>query len=147
MARAPQQPRPPDDDDDEDVLDEASGDATPTEVGAVRVDKWLWAARMFKSRSAASDACDAGHVKINQSNTRPSKLVRPGDRVEARTEGGPRILVVKALADKRGPASVAVTLYEDHSPPPPPREPIARWDREGRPTKKDRREIDRFKRW
>ena len=146
MARPPRNPDP--DDDEEDILDGEDADAEP--IGAdVRLDKWLWAARMYKSRSLATDACDNGRVRVNEVPARPARTVRVGDRIEASAPGGKKIWVVKALSNRRGPASVAATLYEDHSPPPPPKEPmVARWERgEGRPTKKDRRNLDKFRGW
>ena len=108
----------------------------------VRVDKWLWAARCFKHRNDATEACKGGHVEVNGAVVKPARKVGPGDRVQALTPGGLRILEVVAVAEKRGPASVAVTLYTDHSPPPPE----SRWQRHertgARPTKRDRRRIE-----
>jgi ribosome-associated heat shock protein Hsp15 len=141
-----------DEDEDDDDAEPSSRGAGPgfSNLSAVRIDKWLWAARMYKTRSVASDACDAGHVKLNGSSTKPSKTVKKGDRVEANTPGGRKILEVVALAEKRGPASFAQQLYLDHSPPPPPKDlsgPDGRRDRgEGRPTKRERRLLDRLKR-
>lgn len=115
---------------------------------AVRIDRWLVAARCFKTRPLAQEACDGGHVKVNERPAQPARPVKVGDTVEARTPGGLRVLKVLALDVKRGPASVARALYEDHSPPPPPREagPMALRDRgEGRPTKRDARDIRRLK--
>src|SRR5690606_38735743 len=86
----------------------------PPGAAEVRLDKWLWAARCFKTRSAASDACAAGHVKVNGASAKAARPVRSGDRIEAVTPGGPRILEVAALSDRRGPATVARTLYVDH---------------------------------
>jgi ribosome-associated heat shock protein Hsp15 len=123
---------------------------TTFESSSVRVDKWLWAARLFKSRSAASEACDAGHVKVAGRTAKPSRALRRGERVLCQTPGGLRILEVVELADKRGPAAFARTLYVDHSPPRPPRgeEPILelRAKGAGRPTKRDRRLTDRLRR-
>jgi ribosome-associated heat shock protein Hsp15 len=114
----------------------------------VRVDKWLWAARMFKTRSAASSACTAGHVKVGGESVKASKAIKPGDHVDVLTSGGPRQLEVVALADRRGPASVAQTLYIDHTPPPPKDEGMPAVTRErglGRPTGRDLREIRRLR--
>jgi len=113
----------------------------------VRLDKWLWAARCFKTRSIAADACDAGHVKLNGQSAKPAKSVRVGDRVEARTEGGLRVFEVVALAERRGPAEQARTLYVDHSPPPPPREaPVVTRERgAGRPSKREHRLIEKLR--
>jgi ribosome-associated heat shock protein Hsp15 len=119
----------------------------PPEEAGIRVDRWLWVARLFKTRSLASRACAAGQVKLNGAPAKAAKLLRPGDRLEALTPGGPRIVVVLMLSDKRGPAVVARALYEDHTPPPPPREEgVAQRDRgAGRPTKRERRLILRFR--
>lgn len=117
----------------------------------VRIDKWLWAARMFKTRSLASDACGAGHVKVDGVSVKPAKVVRVGDRLEVRTPGGLRILEVAGLGDRRGPAEVARTLYVDHSPPPPPKDERMLVDTTtrdrgaGRPSKRDLRELRRLK--
>jgi ribosome-associated heat shock protein Hsp15 len=115
----------------------------------VRIDRWLWAARCFKTRSLASAACAAGHVKVNGVSVKPAKAVRVGDRLDVRTPGGPRLLEVAALADRRGSASVARTLYVDHTPPPPPREmtePLVRRDRgAGRPSKRDLRLLKKLR--
>ncbi|MEM6786613.1 MAG: RNA-binding S4 domain-containing protein [Myxococcota bacterium] len=119
-----------------------------TESGSVRVDKWLWAARMFKTRSQAAKACTAGHVKMDGDSVKASKTVKVGDRLEAVTPAGVRVLVVVRLAERRGPASVARALYEDHSPPPPPREEraFARRDRgAGRPATRERRRLIRLR--
>ena len=114
----------------------------------VRVDKWLWAARLFKTRSMASRACSSGHVKCNGHTAKASKAIRAGDRLDVQTPGGPRVVVVVALGEKRGPASIARTLYEDRTPPPPakPTAPLADRDRgAGRPTKRDRRQLRRLR--
>ena len=117
-------------------------------LSAVRIDKWLWAARMFKTRSSASAACNAGHIKLNGDSVKPSKTVKAGDMVDALTPGGERNLEVVALAEKRGPYEVAKQLYEDHTPPPPPKEEqqaVPRRERgAGRPSKRDRRLLDRL---
>ena len=119
------------------------------ELTEVRVDKWLWAARMFKTRSQASAACGAGHVKLDGESIKAAKTVRPGDHLEVRTPGGLRILEIAALGDRRGPASVARTLYVDHTPAPPPKElvvPVAPRERgAGRPSKRDRRLLRRLR--
>ncbi|MFO7562758.1 MAG: RNA-binding S4 domain-containing protein [Enhygromyxa sp.] len=124
-------------------------DAPSTE--AVRIDKWLWAARMFKTRSAASSACTAGHVKIDGESVKASKTVKPGDHIDVLTPGGARKLEVVALGDRRGPASVAQTLYLDHTPPPPPKEERVleglRDPGAGRPTKKQLRELRKLRGW
>jgi len=117
----------------------------------MRVDKWLWAARAFKTRSIAADACDGGKVDVNGEAAKPAKQVRPGDRLEITVAGGRRILKVVALSERRGPASDARTLYDDLTPPAPPRikqpKPPYRPPGAGRPTKRERREIDRLRGW
>jgi ribosome-associated heat shock protein Hsp15 len=114
-----------------------------------RVDAWLWAVRATKTRSAATDACRGGHVRVNGSPAKAASPVRVGDRVEARIAGRDRVLEVVRLIDKRVGAPVAVECYVDHSPPPPSREdaPVtfARDRGTGRPTKRDRRRLDRFR--
>ena len=126
--------------------------AAVPELAEVRIDKWLWAARMFKTRSNASDACVAGHVKVDGVSVKAAKVVRVGDRIEVRTPGGLRILEVAALGDRRGPATVARTLYVDHTPPPPPKEEqallvetVTRDRGAGRPSKRDLRELRRLR--
>lgn len=117
--------------------------------GSVRVDKWLWAARCFKTRTAAVEACDGGHVKVNEQTAKAARPVKAGDLVDVLTPGGRRILKVTGLGERRGSATVAATLFEDLTPPPPPKqEPVARWERgEGRPTKRDRRQMDKLRGW
>lgn len=116
---------------------------------SVRIDKWLWAARMFKTRTAATTACDGGHVRVNDLAVKPSGKVKVGDTIEAVTPRGEVVLLVQALGERRGPASVAAALYEDQTPPPPPEEiaipPVLRDRGAGRPTKKDRRSIDKLR--
>lgn len=114
---------------------------------AVRVDRWLCAARIFKSRTGAQEACLASHIKVNGKNARSSQQVKVGDRIEARAPRGDTILVVTALAEKRLSPAQARELYEDHSPPPQDRQPrVAERERGmGRPTKVDRRRMDRFR--
>ncbi len=117
-------------------------------VDAVRVDQWLWAVRLFKTRSAATEACRAGHVRVNGGPAKAASPVRTGDRVAARVHGRERELEVVQLAAKRlSPPQAAASLV-DHSPPRPPRadEPWGRDPGSGRPTKRDRRQLDRFRR-
>jgi ribosome-associated heat shock protein Hsp15 len=112
------------------------------------VDSWIWAVRLAKTRSAASSACRAGHVRINGVRVKPAHAVRAGDEVRMRHEGRERVVVVKQVIIKRVGASVAAECYIDNSPPPPPREeavPVAARDRgTGRPTKRDRRSIEKL---
>jgi ribosome-associated heat shock protein Hsp15 len=113
----------------------------------VRVDRWVWAVRVFKTRSAASTACRGGHVKVNGRTAKPAVLVRVGDRVEAKVGARRRVLEVAKVIDARVGAPLAAECFVDHSPPPPPRQaPTAVPTRDpgtGRPTKKDRRRMDR----
>jgi ribosome-associated heat shock protein Hsp15 len=116
---------------------------------AVRLDRWLWAARQFRSRSLAADACNGGKVDLNNGPAKAHKLVRPGDVVTVTTTDGARTLEVLSTSVRRGSASVARHLYEDLTPPPPPRQvkPAAA-ERErgmGRPTKRERRQMDRWR--
>ena len=116
----------------------------------MRLDKWLWAARVFKTRSLAGAACDGGKVDLNDQAAKPAKAVRPGDLVRVTLpQGRRRILKVAALDDRRGSASVARALYEDLTPPAPPRQrwaaPPLRLPGAGRPTKRERRAIDRLR--
>ena len=117
-------------------------------MDSVRVDTWLWAVRLYKTRSAATAACRGGHVQVNKHAAKSSSTVKVGDRVEAMVDR-PRILEVVALIDKRVGAPVAATCLVDHSAPPPPRDrtvPVFVRERgAGRPTKRERREIDRFR--
>lgn len=113
----------------------------------VRVDRWLTAARIYKSRTLAQQAVSGGHVEVNGTSAVPSTPVKVGDRIDARAPRGIVALVVTVLADKRLSPPLARALYEDHSPPPPPREervaPRARGA--GRPTKADRRALRRLR--
>ncbi len=118
----------------------------------VRIDKWLWAARFFKSRTLAATACNGGKVHVNGDAAKPSKTVRPGDMLRVTLPRIRRIVRVTALAERRGGASEAAVLYEDLTPPPPPREarpapPAYRPPGAGRPTKRERRRIDRLGDW
>ncbi len=117
--------------------------------GSVRTDVWVWSVRLFGSRSAATAACKGGQVHVNGARAKPSHPVHVGDRISATTPGGPRVVVVTALLTKRVGASVAIGCYEDHSPPPAPREERLAMPRRdpgaGRPTKRERRQMDRFR--
>lgn len=119
----------------------------PALPGAVRVDRWLLAARLFKTRSLAQQACVGGKVKLNGQPAKPGHLVKVGDEVRAESARGLRVLIVRGVAEKRLSAPLAALLYEDHSPPPPPKEEIvAQRERgAGRPTKAERRALDRLR--
>lgn len=119
------------------------------ELDAARVDRWLWSIRLCTTRSEATDLCRGGHVRVNGRPAKPATTVTVGDRVEARVHGRDRVVEVVRLIEKRVGAPVAVECYVDHSPPPPTRETTAiAGDRErgaGRPTKRERRQIDRLR--
>ncbi|MEU6808487.1 RNA-binding S4 domain-containing protein [Streptomyces sp. NPDC046831] len=123
--------------------------AGPGDGGSVRIDSWIWSVRLIKTRSTGAAACRGGHVRVNGERVKPAYSVRVGDEVRLRHEGRERVVVVKRLIRKRVGAPVAVQCYIDNSPPPPPREavaPIAIRDRgAGRPTKRDRRELERLR--
>ena len=117
----------------------------------VRVDQWLWGVRVCKTRSLATDACRAGHVRVNGAPAKPATPVRTGDRVDARLHGREYLLEVVRLVDKRVGAAVATECLIDHSPPRPPSADgvaplFARERGAGRPTKRDRRDLDRLRR-
>jgi ribosome-associated heat shock protein Hsp15 len=121
----------------------------------VRIDKWLWAARFFKTRGAATEAVLGGRVHVNRERVKPSKEVRPGDVVEISKRELRSTVTVKAVAERRGPASVAATLYEESPESRAAREQQALQrrlarppgaDLGARPTKQARRRIDRLRR-
>jgi ribosome-associated heat shock protein Hsp15 len=120
-------------------------------VDVVRIDRWLWAARLFKTRGAATDAVLGGKAHVNGVRVKPSKDVRAGDRVEVTVGDVRRELVVRAIADRRGPASVAATLYDETPESAARREQHAAARRLARPlgadlgtrpTKRDRRRLE-----
>ncbi|HEY2737897.1 MAG TPA: RNA-binding S4 domain-containing protein [Thermoanaerobaculia bacterium] len=120
---------------------------------SVRLDKWLHVARMFKTRTQSTHACDLGRVKVNGQPAKPHRHLAPGDRIDLEQGDWERVLIVKELKDKPVPKAEAATLYEDQSPPRPAPDPLARLMRRppvlreagsGRPTKKERRDIERW---
>ena len=119
------------------------------ELTSGRVDSWAWAVRLFKTRSAATSACRAGHVRINGERVKAAQTLRIGDEVRIRSAGFDRIVVVKSLVVKRVGAVVAAECFDDLTPPPPPRETVAlvavRDRGAGRPTKRERRDVDRLR--
>ncbi|HEY9102489.1 RNA-binding S4 domain-containing protein [Chitinimonas sp.] len=125
-------------------------------VGGVRLDKWLWAARFFKTRSLAGEAIGAGHVAVNGERAKPARQLRCGDLLRIRTTGDEFEVHVRGLSEKRGPASVAQTLYEETAGSTVARaarkesralEPVFDHpDIQGRPTKKWRRQLHYFER-
>jgi len=114
-----------------------------------RVDAWLWAVRVYKTRSAATTACRAGHVRVNGERAKAAQPVRPGDELRVRIAGFDRILIVRQTITKRVGAALAAAAVDDRTPPPPPRELTAfvpvRDRGAGRPTKRERRETDRLR--
>lgn len=120
-------------------------DASPS----ARVDSWIWAVRLFKTRSLATAACRAGHVRVNGDRVKSAQPVRPGDEVRVRVAGFDRIVVVTRVVSKRVGASVAAECYVDNTPPPPPREEVAllplRDRGAGRPTKRERRDMEKLR--
>ena len=120
-------------------------------MDGVRIDRWLWAARFFKTRGAATEAVLGGRVHLNGSRAKPAKEVRAGDRLEITVADARREVVVQAVAERRGPASVASTLYEETPDSIARRERIAAERRLARPlgadlgmrpTKRDRRRLE-----
>lgn len=124
------------------------------ETGTVRLDRWLLAARVYKTRTLCAAACDGGKVEVNGTTGTPHKQIRVGDRVHATTVAARRELVVRGLGLRRLSAADARELYEDLTPPPPPEEierrrfagPEVRDAGSGRPTKRDRRDMQRLRR-
>ncbi|MFJ9944634.1 RNA-binding S4 domain-containing protein [Streptomyces erythrochromogenes] len=123
------------------MADEVAG----TETGTVRVDAWIWSVRLTKTRSIAATACRAGHVRVNGERAKPAQAIRAGDEVRLFHAGRERIVVVKRPVSKRVGAPVAAECLIDKSPPPPTPVEVAvvgiRDRGTGRPTKRDRREI------
>jgi ribosome-associated heat shock protein Hsp15 len=117
----------------------------------MRIDKWLWAARFFKTRALAARACTGGKVDVNEHAVKPAKSLKPGDLLAISLPRGKRIVRVSALSERRGSGAQAALLYEDLTPPAPPREirtlPVYRAPGAGRPTKRERRQLDRLTRW
>lgn len=136
-----------------------SGAAAPPEIEPredleVRLDKWLQVARVFKTRSQATRACKLNRVKVNGQQAKPHRQVSLGDRIEAEKGDWKRVVEVKALRDKPVPKAEARLLFEDHTPE-RPRDPLDRLMRQpavrreqgaGRPTKKERRELEKLRR-
>jgi ribosome-associated heat shock protein Hsp15 len=120
------------------------------DVESTRVDRWLWAVRLTKTRSDAAAACRGGHVRVNDKPAKPATSVTPGDEVRARVGDTTRIVEVVRVIQKRVGAADAVGCFIDRTPPPPPPTeapaPVARRERgAGRPTKRERRVLDKFR--
>jgi ribosome-associated heat shock protein Hsp15 len=114
-----------------------------------RIDRWLCAVRLVKTRPLATQLCDGGHVRVNGASAKPSTKVRAGDRIEARIADRDRIVEVVQPIETRVGASVAATCYLDHTPPPvvtEVRPGILAVRGEGRPSKRLRRELERLRR-
>ncbi|WP_144881341.1 RNA-binding S4 domain-containing protein [Microbacterium paraoxydans] len=115
-------------------------------VDSARVDSWLWAVRVYKTRSAATTACRAGHVRVNGDKAKAAQGVRVGDELRIRIAGFDRILIVRQILVKRVGAPLAALAYEDRTPEREPQAALGVRDRgAGRPTKRERRDIDRLR--
>ena len=115
---------------------------------STRIDRWLWAVRLYKTRSQATEACRGGHVRVNGARVKPAAPVRVGDAVRARTGDRERVVEVARIIEQRVGAPIAAECLVDHSPPPPARDvagaapvPVRGT---GRPSKRDRRQLDRL---
>lgn len=121
----------------------------------VRLDKWLWAARFYKTRSLATEAVTGGKVDVNGERAKPAKPIKPGDEIRLRLPPYEHVLIVRALSERRGPASVAQTLYDETPESRAERERLSAqlklspsafvYEDKGRPTKKDRRDLSSFR--
>jgi ribosome-associated heat shock protein Hsp15 len=129
-------------------------DDEDTEDGRVRLDKWLWAARFFKTRSMASEAVAGGKVQVNGDRAKRARPLQVGDEIRVRQGPYEHLVVVRALSGRRGPASAAAELYEERPESVAAREALAVQlksvhsafvSEKGRPTKRDRREIERWR--
>ena len=131
------------------------GDEGIERPGRVRLDTWLWAARFYTTRGLSADAIDAGKIEVNGERAKRSRLVQAGDRVRIRMGPYEHLVNVKAVSDRRGSAAIAQGLYEEDPEGKKAREAMAAHVRamnastgyeSGRPTKKDRRDIDPLRR-
>ena len=123
--------------------------------GRLRIDKWLWAARFFKTRTLAARACDLGRIEANGQSVKPAREVKVGDLLHVKNDSGDFQVEVLLLSEMRGPAAVAQTLYRETAESRELRLKLAEErkamphfeaTREGKPSKRDRREIDRLRR-
>ena len=121
----------------------------------VRIDKWLWAARFYKTRGLSAEAIDSGKIEVNGERAKRARLVQAGDRIRIRSGPYEHIVLVKDVSERRGSAPIAQALYEEDAESRKAREAMAAhvramnagtWNDSGRPTKKDRRDIERMKR-
>jgi len=135
----------------------ASWRTTPMSANlpVMRLDKWLWAARFFKTRSLAAAAVDGGHIDLNGERPKPAKQIRAGDELRIRVHQQTHVIHVRALSERRGPAREAQLLYEESEASKRERERVAEqrrlapspaYEEGGRPTKRDRRDMSRVKR-
>ncbi len=130
---------------------------TPTAANTMRLDKWLWAARFFKTRTLASDEVSKGHVTVNGQSVKPAREVKPGDHISIRRPGIEQVFVVRGLSAHRGPAPVAQRLYEETQDSRDAALKAAQARRmgtepalaleDGRPTKRNRRQLAAWQRW
>jgi ribosome-associated heat shock protein Hsp15 len=120
----------------------------------MRIDKWLWAARFFKTRAIASRACDLGRIQWNGQPAKPAREVKVGDTLLVKNDSGDFQIVILALSEMRGPAAVALTLYRETDASRELRQKLAEERktnphfealREGRPSKRDRRDLNRLR--
>jgi ribosome-associated heat shock protein Hsp15 len=121
----------------------------------IRLDKWLWAARFFKTRSLAAEAIGGSKITVNGERAKPAKPVKLGDEIRLQLGQFQHVVIVRGLSDRRGPASVAQTMYEETEDSRAARARLAEqlrmapaglvYEEKGRPTKRDRREISRFR--
>jgi ribosome-associated heat shock protein Hsp15 len=130
-------------------------DNLPEQSVRVRLDKWLWAARFYKTRGISADAVDAGKVEVNGERAKRARLVQAGDKVRIRIGPYEHVITIRGVSERRGSATIAQALYEEEAESKKAREVMAAHVRAmnsntnyetGRPTKKDRREIERLRR-
>lgn len=124
------------------------------DASRIRIDKWLWAARFYKTRSLATEAVVGGKVEVNGDRAKPAKLIQPGDEIRVRIGPYEHVVIVRALAGRRGSARDAQALFDETAESRAERERLAEqlrlapaafvWEEKGRPTKKDRRALNRF---
>ena len=134
-------------------MTQPTDDSAP--AGRVRLDKWLWAARFFKTRSIAADAITGGKVQVNGDRPKAAKLLQIGDEVSIRLGPYEHVVHVRGISERRGPATVAATLYEETEASLTARAKLSEqlrmapaafvYEDKGRPTKRDRRELDQFR--
>jgi len=134
-------------------MTQPTDDSAP--AGRVRLDKWLWAARFFKTRSIAAEAITGGKVQVNGDRPKAAKLLQLGDEVSIRLGPYEHVVHVRGISERRGPATVAATLYEETEASLTARAKLSEqlrmapaafvYEDKGRPTKRDRRELDQFR--